>query len=165
MKYRNELPSQEMLLYLFEYKDGKLFNKTNSKQRKKGSEVGYINAYGYVVCKINSCSYYVHRLMWQMFFGSLNGKDIDHINGNKSDNRMENLRLVTKKENNRNLRKAKINSKTSLIRACFHKKSGKFIAQIQNNGKYEYIGLFETAKEAHEAYLNRKREIHETCTI
>lgn len=165
MKFRNQLPSQEMLLYLFEYKDGKLLNKTNSKQRKIGTQVGYKNKYGYIVCKINSKSYYVHRLIWMMFFGSLNGKDIDHINGNRSDNRLENLRLATRTENNRNLRKAKENSKTKLIGSCFHKKSGKFIAQIQNNGKYEYIGLFETAEDAHNAYINRKREIHETCTI
>ena len=73
-----------------------------------------------------------------MFFGSLNGKDIDHINGDKTDNKLENLRLVTSIGNNRNLRKAKKHSKTGLLGACFHKKTQKFISQIQNNGKYEY---------------------------
>lgn len=165
MKYRISLPSQEELNQLFYYKDGQLISKYLSTNRKIGSVVGVKNKYGYLQAKLKKKSFYVHRLIWVLLKGDLNGLDVDHINGIKNDNRIENLRLVSRNENNQNLKKAKTNSKTKLIGASFHKSTGKFIAQISKNRKIFYLGLFDTAQDAHAAYIAKKREIHLSCTI
>jgi hypothetical protein len=165
MKYRISLPSQEELNQLFYYKDGQLISKYLSTNRKIGAVVGVKNKYGYLQAKFKDKIFYVHRLIWMLLKGDLNGMDVDHINGIKHDNRIENLRLVSRNENNQNLKKAKINSKTKLIGASFHKPSGKFIAQIAKNNKVFYLGLFDTAEDAHAAYIAKKKEIHLSCTI
>jgi len=165
MKYRISLPSQEVLAELFEYKEGQLISKYLSTNRKIGSVVGVKNKYGYLQAKIKDKNFYVHRLIWMLVNGDLHGMDVDHINGIKHDNRIENLRLVSRNENNQNLQRAKINSKTKLIGASFHKSSGKFTAQITKNKKVFYLGLFDTAEDAHAAYIYKKREMHLSCTI
>ena len=167
MKFRIKLPSQDELKLLFEYRDdGKLISKYSRSSRKIGDEIGVLNKYGYLSAKIKNKTYYVHRLIWTLCNGDIpNGFDIDHINGCRSDNSMSNLRLVTRSENNRNLRVAKKNSKTKLLGASFHKATGKYVAQINDNGKVKHLGLFESALDAHNAYLIAKRKLHKTCTI
>jgi hypothetical protein len=167
MKFRVPLPPQKELVQLFEYhSNGVITSKYAKSNRRIGAIVGVKNRYGYLAAKLNRKTYYVHRLIWTICNGSIpEGFDIDHINGNRSDNRIENLRLVTTQGNNQNLQSSKAHSKTKLLGACFHKATKKFIAQITTNGKYEYLGLFDTAIEAHNVYLKRKREIHETCQI
>ena len=167
MKFRIKLPSQDDLKLLFEYRDdGKLISKYSRTSRKIGNEIGVLNKYGYLSAKIKNKTYYVHRLIWTLCIGEIpNGFDIDHINGCRSDNTLSNLRLVTRSENNKNLRKAKSNSKTQLIGSCFHKATGKYVAQINDGGKVKHLGLFEAAIDAHNAYINAKRKLHATCTI
>jgi hypothetical protein len=167
MKFRIPLPTQKELIELFDYHpNGILTSKYAKTNRKIGAVVGVKNKYGYLSAKLNKKTYYVHRLIWTICNGTIpEGFDVDHINGNRSDNIIKNLRLVTRQGNNQNLRSAKSNSKTKLLGACFHKRSKKFVAQIRENGKYKYLGLFDTALDAHNAYLKRKREIHETCQI
>lgn len=167
MKFRIPLPPQQELVELFEYHpNGVITSKYSKSNRRIGAIVGVKNKYGYLTAKLNKKTYCVHRLIWTICNGFIpDGFDIDHINGNRSDNRIENLRLVTRQGNNQNLQHAKSNSKTKLLGACFHKATKKFVAQIRENGKYKYLGLFDTALEAHNVYLKRKREIHATCQI
>ena len=86
----------------------------------------------------------VHRLVYSAFVGDIDGKFIDHINGDRNDNRLENLRLATIQQNQFN-RKAK--------GYCWDKGSGKFRASIMLNGKNIYLGFFDIAKEARMAYV------------
>ena len=167
MKFRIPLPPQQELVELFEYhQNGVITSKYSKSNRRIGASVGVKNKCGYLTAKLNKKTYCVHRLIWTICNGFIpDGFDIDHINGNRSDNRIENLRLVTRQGNNQNLQHAKSNSKTKLLGACFHKATKKFVAQIRENGKYKYLGLFDTALEAHNVYLKRKREIHATCQI
>lgn len=76
---------------------------------------------------------------------------IDHINGDRSDNRIDNLREVTHQQNGFNA-KAK--------GYCFHKKSNKFMSKITLNGKAIYLGIFNTEEEARQAYLDAKKKYH-----
>jgi hypothetical protein len=165
MKYRIPIPTQEELSKLFEYRDGRLYSLYSTTNRKKGCAVGRLNQYGYRSVKLHGRSYYEHRLIWVLLNGDIGEFDVDHINGVRDDNRIENMRLVTRVGNNRNLRAAKRNSKTGLLGASFSKAAKKYVAQIRDGSRYRVIGYFATAEEAHKAYLEEKREIHETCTI
>lgn len=91
-----------------------------------------------------------------LIMGEIQGKQIDHKNNDPSDNRIENLRLVTQQQNsfNNSLRK---DNKTGFKGVCFNRKANKYQAQIVLDGKIYYCGLFLTAREAGKAY-NRKAE-------
>jgi len=90
-------------------------------------------------------------------------EQIDHINGIRHDNRISNLRLATNKQNCQNTKQARVNNKSGFLGVS--PSGDKFISTIQKNGKQLYLGTFETKEEAHEAYLNEKRKLHEFCTI
>ena len=95
--------------------------------------------------------YKAHRLIWLILQGTWPQREIDHINGYGLDNRFENLREATRRENGRNRKKHKNN--TSGFRGVYwHKKARKYHARIKTNEKRIHIGLFNTAEEASEAY-------------
>ena len=91
--------------------------------------------------------------------------EIDHINGNRTDNRIANLRAVTRGGNMQNQRRAHASNTSGLLGVYYKPKNKKWAAQIQANKKRMNLGLFKTAEEAHTAYLKAKRELHDTCTI
>lgn len=96
--------TQEFLKEHFNYIDGVLFYKKRPSKtgvNPVGKPLGHINKNGYLKCTIKSKTFLVHRLIWIYFNGSING-DIDHINHIKTDNRIENLRVVDSLANNRN---------------------------------------------------------------
>ena len=118
---------------------------------------------GYRVIRINGKLVRAHRLAFLYMTGSWPKHHIDHINGDRSDNRWINLREVDFQTNNENQRKAKSNSKSGILGVMRHQ--GRWMAQIQVDGKSKYIGMYGTPEEAHEAYLKAKRELHQGCTI
>ena len=85
------------------------------------------------------------------------GKQIDHINNNKLDNRKCNLRAVTNQENQFN--------RPTVKGYYLHKKSGKYMAYIMRDRHQHYLGLYETTEEAHAAYLEAKKETHTMSEI
>ena len=97
MRYTTPLPSQEFLLAKFEYEPetGHLIHKTNS---YKGHKAGTVVWNGYVKVRIAGKKLAVHRLVWKMHHGE-DPYALDHINNDKTDNRIENLRSVTDSEN------------------------------------------------------------------
>ena len=133
---------------------------------KVGDVIGTLYKNGYLRTQINGSTYTVHALVWLYHKGRLPCLDIDHINGNRADNRIENLREVTRSVNMQNLRKAPVHNKSSkLLGVKLHSKGKRWQAQIQVDKKQIYLGLFDTKEEAHAAYLSAKRKIHEGCTI
>jgi hypothetical protein len=79
-------------------------------------------------------------------------EQIDHINGVRDDNRIENLRAVTQSQNQRN----RVNAKGY----CWHKQNKKWQSQIKIDGKTKSLGYFQTEQEAHQAYLDAKEIYH-----
>ena len=78
------------------------------------------------------------------------GKEIDHINGDKTDNRPENLRVVSRRQNGQN---QQIHRAGKLVGATYFRARGKWQSQIKIRGKHVHLGLFETEAEAHSAYM------------
>jgi hypothetical protein len=83
---------------------------------------------------------------------------IDHINGIRSDDRLENLRIVTQREN-LNLGHEKANRSSKLRGVSWNKQKAKWCSYIQFNGKSRYLGQFESETEAHEAYQRELSKI------
>jgi len=134
---------------------------------KIGNVAGCIGSNGYITLRLNNVLYLAHRLAFIYVHGDDTGLNyIDHIDGNPSNNKITNLRSGTQSENMQNRKKCQINNKSSgLLGVCFHNGTNKFMAEIKANEKKIYLGLFNTPEEAHQAYLNKKRQIHSHNTL
>ncbi len=117
---------------------------------------------GYYSVHIRPRIYKVHRLVWDIFMGEYDTrkKQVNHIDGDKSNNRLDNLELVYIRENQSHSQQ-KIHSKTKT--GCyFQGHINKWVAQISYNGKQRYLGSFLTQDEAHQRYLQEVASIGET---
>lgn len=145
---------KDTLNELFRYEDGKLFWKvSNSNRVKVGDEAGCKEATGYTKINIGGKYYRRHRLIYIMHNGHIpNRLMIDHIDENKNNDKLENLRAVTKQENNWN--------RTNNKGYYFEKRTNKYVAVIVKNRKQVYLGSYEKEDDARRAYLNAKSELH-----
>lgn len=157
----NEQEFIDLLHERYYYKDGELFYKNNINSRgKKNTKVGSIDFNGYIVTKINYKKYTVHRLIFAMhnrYFPPL----IDHIDRNKINNKIENLREATNSENliNTGIRK---NNTSGYKGVSYHKYSKKWISSVCRNCKIHHMGYFNTPEEAHQALVKfLERELNE----
>jgi HNH endonuclease/AP2 domain len=101
--------------------------------------------------------------VWLYVNGKWPEKQVDHINGNPLDNRFCNLREVDLRTNVENLRHARSDNRLGI--QGVRKRSNRFEARIQVNGKAIHLGHFDSAKEAHSAYVKHKRKLHVGCTL
>lgn len=158
----NEL-TQQRLKELLQYDPdtGNFFWKVRSNSRANAGDLASKQSFcfGYRQISIDGKTYRAHRLVWFYFHNKWPTHNIDHINGIREDNRIENLRDVTQKVNMQNLQKAKRNSKSGLLGVDWMPKNKKWRAQIRIDGKKVYLGYFVTAQLAHEAYLKAKGNV------
>lgn len=158
--------TEEMAASWFSYdpETGVLTRKRDAASNAKAGPVTpYLSGGGYPAVGCMGKGYRIHRIAFLLMTGSFPSEDVDHINGDRTDNRWANLRLATRKENCENQRVAHRNSKTGLLGASPF--GNKFKAQIKHNHRVIHIGTFVTAEEAHAAYLEAKRSIHTFSTI
>jgi hypothetical protein len=110
--------------------------------------------------------YHAHNLVWLIVRGEWPAGVIDHINGDKTDNRVENLRDVTPAMNSQNRRQPTRANTTGFLGVTWSgSKIKPYCAQITINGRTQAIGNFATGEEAHKAYVARKRQVHPGCTL
>ena len=142
--------------------DTGIFTWLTCKQRSgkvPGDVAGGDNGNGYVVIKLNKYIYLAHRLAWLYVNGCWPREFIDHQNRVRSDNRYCNLREATRTENKRN-QKIQSNNSTGFKGVCLKKSTGKFRALCGVDGKQHEIGLYDTAEEAHDAYVAFAKQHH-----
>lgn len=118
---------------------------------------------GYVRIRTHKKSFYAHRLAWLFVYGKWPSQHIDHVNGVITDNRIANLRDVSRFINQQNRRRAAKHSKTGVLGVLELKTH--FKARISIGGKTRAWGRFSTAAEAHQAYVTEKRRVHEGNTL
>lgn len=114
---------------------------------------------GYWYLSIGGRRYAAHRMAFLYMTGAVPPDDIDHINGNKTDNRWSNLRQATRAQNMQNLSRPHADNTAGFLGV--ERKRGRFAARIAVGGKKLNLGVFNTPEEAHAAYVKAKREVHE----
>lgn len=107
----------------------------------------------------------VHRLCWLLANGAWPVGVIDHLDGNRGNNALANLRDVPHRMNCENQRRARVDSITGLKGVQFNRGHRKYTARITAGGVCKCLGYFDAAADAHDAYLEAKRRLHAGCTI
>lgn len=102
---------------------------------------------GYRVGKLGGVSYMAHRVVWAIYYGENPESEIDHINGNPSDNRIANLRAADRSINNRNRARLKSN-RSGFTGVIWGRSAGKWIAQIEIDGQRKHLGTFAAKEDA-----------------
>ena len=157
---RKEIDVEE-LKKVFRLKGGNL-ERFDSYHNNKGWVIVKNNGTnnGYCNVRFNNMRIYYHTIVWILTTGEdiPTGMYIDHINGNRVDNRFENLRLVNDRENTQN---RKVHRKGKLVGCSFHKPMNKYIAKIQIGKKYIFLGYYNTEEEAHNIYVSACKHIEE----
>ena len=132
---------------------------------KQGAIAGCKGSHGYIQICIDRRLYLAHRLAWLYVHGSWPTRQLDHIDGDKKNNRIVNLREVTNAENHQNTRRPRSNSQSGFLGVSLHKQTGRWLAQIMVLGRKKHLGLFDTAEEAHGVYLAAKSKLHPFQTL
>ena len=163
---RRQLPPLELLRQLIRYEPetGKLFwrrrpvemfsslriaNSWNSQFADKEAFT-YVTFYGYRQGNLLNTAYYAHRVAWTLHTGVEPSDEIDHINGDKCDNRITNLREAIHAENMKNVA-LRVTSASNYIGVSWMKTKGKWRARVKEGGKEKHLGLFDCKIEAAKA--------------
>ena len=141
MAKKDSTLTQEDLNSLYEYKDGYLYLKKTKGNKTAGEKIGHNHHSGYVYTTIDEKFYSVHRIIFAMHHGYF-PKFIDHIDGNRSNNKIENLREATIFENNRNA-KIRKNNTSGIKGVHFVEKHKKWVVQLQINKQKKYFGWYD----------------------
>jgi len=129
-------------LFIYGTSTGNFYRKTSPCNSVKiGDKAGTVKANGYTYIRFQGKQQAAHRLAWLFIYGRWPTKRLDHINGDKADNRMCNLRLVTQSENQLN-RKLCSRSSTGIKGVSTHSASGKYQVTLSVDGVKRHFGLF-----------------------
>ena len=149
--------SKEELLATFDYKNGELYWKSARKGIKAGDKAGYVNN-GYVQVKFNGKDYRAHRIIFLMHHGYL-PQYIDHIDTDRSNNSIENLRAATKAQNGHNFG-VSAHNKSGHRNVHWSNKDNRWRVHLRCNGKRISCGSFVELEDAVEAAKQARQKYH-----
>ena len=144
----------------FVYRERSLSNST-----KVGQRAGYVHPtklYRYLC--VDGGYYFEHRIIWLLVHGQFPEAQIDHINGDRQDNRICNLRELNNSENAQNKKRACKGSTSGILGVSWMTRANKWRAQIQINKRVTYLGIFGTKEAAQSAYMAAKKRLHLCAT-
>lgn len=149
----NTLVTQEYLRRIFTYdqESGVLIRRTGCKGFAAGHRAGSIKGDGYVKIEIGEKRYRAHRLIWLYVHGEFPVPGLDHVDGDRSNNRLPNLRLANSFENGAN-RLLGANSTSGLKGVSWYRWTNKWVARIRFEGIDQHLGYFEHKDDAGRAY-------------
>lgn len=136
-----------------------------AKNVKAGAQAGCVKGTGYVLIAFDKEQFLGHRLAWFYVHGEWPVQHIDHINGNRADNQIGNLRLATVAENMQNQRGPARGNITGFLGVSPNPKRSAFRAGIRVDGLKKHLGTFTTPELAHQAYVEAKRQFHPRGTL
>ncbi len=154
---RTDVITAEYARQLFRYdpETGKIFCINAWRGWKAGREAGRATHDGYRRLGVDRKQYYAHHIAWLMHYGEWPQSQIDHVNGDRSDNRISNLRLCNQSQNVANARIG-VRNKTGFKGVSVQ--GSAFAAFIKVNGKSKYLGRYGTPERAHAAYMSAAKE-------
>lgn len=123
---------------------------------KNGVLAGWTNKRGYVIIKLNGETYKAHRIAWVLYYKKQPNGLIDHIDGDKSNNKVLNLRDVSNAINCANRHGPNSTTVSGVLGVSYHKKTGKWAATMSVDGRQTHIGLYLTVSDAQVALFNYK---------
>lgn len=135
-----------------------------SQGTRVGDIAGAVGTTGYLLIGIRRNRYYGHRLAWLYVHGQWPHGEIDHRDGDRANNRISNLRITDRSVNMQNVTRVDKNSRSGLLGVHIGK-SGRISSRIMLRRKTINLGNFDSPEDAHEAYLQAKRKIHEGNTL
>ena len=124
---------------------------------------GHAALKGYRLINLLNQKFLAHRCAWLYVHGVWPDKYIDHIDGDRSNNALANLRDVSERTNMENRKGPSKNNKLGVYGV--HALGKRFAARITVDYKSRHLGVFSTVEEAHQAYLEAKRKLHKGCTL
>lgn len=124
-----------------------------------GDIAGSLNARGYLLIKLGGKNVAAHRLAMFITYGLWPAEEVDHVNGNRTDNRLANLRPSTHSQNQMNKPKRRNNS-SGHKGVSWASRDRRWVAQIKYNGRHEVVGRFTDKSEAEAAYRARASVVH-----
>jgi hypothetical protein len=166
VEYRKDLTAERLREALrYDPDTGKFYRLEATAQAAAGEVVG-TPSNGYLFITVEGAQRRAHRLAWLYMTGEWPLREIDHINGDRSDNRFENLRDVTRAINVQNRHEPRAGKLfDSPLGVHFCRSTGKWRAQIGVRGRRVHLGRYASPELAYAAYLDAKRLHHEGCTI
>lgn len=127
--------------------------------RRADLVAGYESPDGYTQIMVDGKNYFAHRLVWFLYHGYFPEHDLDHIDRDKSNNRLDNLREASRQCNVRNTGNRSTN--TSGVKGVYwDKRDNKWYAQICISGKNKHLGLYENFDDAVMARYNKEKEVN-----
>lgn len=127
--------------------------------KKTGIPFRCVNPAGYLRVQIRGRFYQGHRLAWLLAYGEWPAEFLDHKNGNRVDNRLANLRLASKSENNRN-RAVQKNNQAGIKGVHFCRQTGRWRAMLMVSKRRLCLGRFDTQEAAANAYREAAERLH-----
>lgn len=135
------------------------WTRTVNARATKNSVAGTYDSRGYLKIGWKGKAYLAHRVAFYLMRGEFPEEQIDHINGDRSDNRWINLRRCVDGSNNQNNKRLK-NNTSGCTGVSWVKGRNKWRAQLYINGKTRFLGHFDDRKVAEDVYVNEKRKAH-----
>lgn len=132
---------------------------------KPGAPAGTVDNRGYIRIGVAGGIYRAHRLAILYVTGEWPAEEVDHLDGDKANNRYANLRDVSRALNQQNMRLPYRSGKSGYLGVSLHRPTGKWRARVSIGRRAQSLGLYDTPDAAHAAYVAAKRQLHPGCSL